>query len=530
MSTSDIATAPPNPFPDLAPGHLQCLLIGLAFAAGMEFYTFDSVNLVIADISGTLGLSMDEASWLLTVYSSTLFLGVPISVWLAGRVGHKRYLLGSTVIFAIASLGCAVSSSLESLLCWRAVQGFAGSGLIMWWRASVYMLVPKPQRSPSLMRISTVLYLSSALGMLAAGYLTDNYNWRLIFLPNLIYAACAILLLTRYFPDLPPSSSPRAVREDLIGVILIGLALVTLQIALNRGQVDDWLGSNHIRALLIVSALSFLAFIFWQLSQWNPAPLLDLSLLRDRFVLSSVLIGLIAGMVLSGSLFVLPEFLRNLSSHRYDATHAGQVLCIYALTAAAVRPLMVKMIATLGQRKAIAIAFGMLICSMLLFQRVLTTGTSWESYVLPLMLFGLCLSPLLPAVGSGTVARIDQSRLLDGVSIYMSFRQFGASLGVAIMNILLAHRESVHSARLFEHLHNNRAIVEHSLATLRGSALHHGAPSNADDMALARLVEAARHQSETLSYADAFTFMAVIAVIGMCLIPIIPPTPPAVKK
>ena len=210
------------------------LLLGLALATGMEFYTFDSVNLVLADMTGTLGLSADEASWLLTVYScSRCFIGVPVSIWLAGHVGYKRFLIATTILFAIASMGCAVSSSLQTLLIWRAVQGLAGAGLIVWWRASVYLLMPKPQRSPSLMRISTLLYLSSAAGLLASGYLTDRFNWRLIFLPNLLYAAGAVCLLLRYFPTVAPPTPSRVARTDWPGIVLLAFAAY---LAANRLQ------------------------------------------------------------------------------------------------------------------------------------------------------------------------------------------------------------------------------------------------------------------------------------------------------
>jgi DHA2 family multidrug resistance protein len=139
----------------VSPDQTRGLLIGLGLATGMEFYTFDSVNLVLPDVTGTLGLSTDEASWLLTIYSCTLFVGVPISTWLAGHVGYRRYLIASCVLFAIASVGCAISSRLETLLVWRAILGLAGAGLVMWWRASVYMLMPWPRRGPLMTRLST---------------------------------------------------------------------------------------------------------------------------------------------------------------------------------------------------------------------------------------------------------------------------------------------------------------------------------------------------------------------------------------
>jgi MFS transporter, DHA2 family, multidrug resistance protein len=508
------------------------LLIGLGLATGMEFYTFDSVNLVLPDLTGTLAASTDEATWILTVYSSALFLGVPISIWLAGHVGYKRFLITTILLFAIASLGCAASPNLVTMLVARVIQGFAGAGLVVWWRASIYLLLPKPQRSPSLMRVSTMLYLSSAAGLLASGYITDHDNWRLIFLPDLVYAAVAIWLLLRHFPTVAVQRTERLAATDGPGIILIAIALVSLQIILSRGEIDDWFGSSHIRTLSWISASAFIAFVLWQSSTRNPSPLLRLDLLRDRNVMSSALLGVFTGMILSGSLFVLPEFLRDAAGQTLSATQTGQVIAVYALTAAAVRPLMVGVIARLGQRKTICLALVMLILSMVLFSRFLTTGTPTSYFYLPLILYALCLSALLPAVGSGTVARIEQQKLLDGVSLYMTFRQFGASLGVAALNILVERRETLHSSRLYDHLTAANSLVTNWLSTAASVLSLRGgySPVEGQHAAIKMLAQAGARQALTLAYADAFLFMAAIGTCALCLVPIMAPSPVASGK
>jgi MFS transporter, DHA2 family, multidrug resistance protein len=229
--------------------HLRILLLGLGFATGMEFYTADSVNLVLTDITGSFGVSGDEASWSLTVYSSALFTSVPICVWLAGYIGHKSYLIVSIILFAVSSVVSATSYSFQTMLVARAFQGLAGAGLVVWWRGTVYMLLPKSQRSESLMRVSTMLYLSSAFGMLFSGYITDRVSWRLICVPNLVYAAVAIWLLLRYFPDMPVQRSERPTAWPGIILIAVTLVLVSLQIILSRGEIDDWFGSPRVRML-----------------------------------------------------------------------------------------------------------------------------------------------------------------------------------------------------------------------------------------------------------------------------------------
>jgi MFS transporter, DHA2 family, multidrug resistance protein len=530
MATASLPMYDPSVGP--SPSQSRRLLLGLALATGMEFYTFESMNLVLPDITGTLGVSFDEASWLLTIYSCFLFLGVPISIWLAGHFGYKRFLLWTTALFAAMAVGAALSPTLGMMLFWRALEGLAGAGLTVWWRASIYVLMPKARRSPCLMRVSVCLYLASAAGLLLSGFLTDRLNWRLICVPNLVMAAGAIWLLKRNFPELPPPRSVRLQHTDRWGLLLLATSIISLQIVLSRGHIDDWFGSPHIRILALISAVCLFTFVRWQLSSENLYPLFDMSLLKERSVLSAMLLGIFTGMILSGSLFVLPQFLRLVDSQTHSATQTGRLISFYALTAALVRPTITRLVARFGPRKMMAAALTMMICAMLLLYMWLTTSTPDGYFLLPLALYACCLGALLPSVGSGTVAKLDQARLLDGVSLYMTFRQFGASLGVAFLTILIDRRETLHSSRLYEHLdtaNNTTATLLDSTSSYLVSRA--GADTVGSHLtSIGLLAHTGAHQVDVLSYADCFLFMAAAGAVAFCLIPIMAPFLPAPKQ
>jgi DHA2 family multidrug resistance protein len=376
-----------------------------------------------------------------------------------------------------------------------------------------------------------MLYLATSAGLLFCGYATDTIGWRIIFLPNIAFAAVSVMLLRRHFPDVPMPAELRARSVDKIGILLLGATLISLQVALSRGDVDDWLGSREIQELFGISALALVAFIAWELSPRNRAPLLDLRLLGNRNLQAAVSLGLFAGIILSGSIYALPEFLRNVFPTPLSASQTGEVMCVYSLTAALIRPVVTIAMGRFGQRKVITFAFSMLILSMLLFAHLMTTATPVFLYAVPLALYAFCLAPMLSAIGGGTVSKVPNQSQLDAVAIYMTFRQFGASLGVTLVTALLTWRETFHSSRLFEHVQQSGpgttawlSLAGH-LATSRAGAL----TSTAKGMALELLDNAGLQQAQTLAYVDAFLVMAAIGVLALCVVPIMSPTPVAKK-
>jgi MFS transporter, DHA2 family, multidrug resistance protein len=142
--------------------------------------------------------------------------------------------------------------------------------------------------------------------------------------------------------------------------------------------------------------------------------------------------------------------------------------------------------------------------------------------VLPAILYAFCLAPMLSAIASGTVGKLPLANQLDAVAIYMSFRQFGASLGVTLVTILLDWRETVHSSRLYEHLRDGVGRTQDWLAQAAQSAIARGgySPTQAYHMAVGMLSQEASRQAATLAYADAFLFMAAVGLLALCFIPL----------
>jgi DHA2 family multidrug resistance protein len=276
-----------------------------------------------------------------------------------------------------------------------------------------------------------------------------------------------------------------------------------------------------------VAVIALVLFVFRALDPNNPNPLLRLRMLRDRNVLASVIIGTFTGTILAAAIYALPEYLRTVDPQPRSASQTGQVLCVYAIAAACLRPLATPAQGRFGQRKMTAFALVSLIASMLLMAQFLTTDTPAIYYALPLLLYACCLAPLLAAVGSGTAARVPGGGQIDAVAIYMTFRQFGTALGVALVNIVISRRETLHSSRLFEHLRQGRPDLHAWLSAVSTRMAEHGGRTavDASSAALAALREISARQASVLAYADVFRVMAVIGVAALMFVPLMSPPP-----
>ena len=482
-------------------------LIALTLASAAESWTTSGVSLTLTDLTGTLSASSDEASWALTVYMSAFAISVALSHRLALRFGNSGYLSTCALLYALSSVGCALSTDLGIFLIFRAIAGLAGGGFLV--RSFVFFTQqyqPAVRAKPLIGYAITYFFIGRFLSPIASGWLADVSSWRILFGFEALLMIIASWMFYRYTADhWMVENSDKSL--DYIGIILLVIGAACLQTVLSRGETDNWFESPTLVVFLMVGLAGNGLFVFWQLSQSNRFPLLDLSLLRNPSARAGAVLGFGLGILLSGSLYVIPQYLRNLEVH--SASQTGLLLSIGG--AAAVLVLccfraVVVLLAKFGGRTVIAFALLVEIASQLLFAHYLTPDTPDRYLWLPLALNGVFIALSVPTLGIVAFADITNNQASNARAMYYGFRQFGASIGITFAAALIDRRMSLHSSRLLD-----------AFSGRDGSII--GTAANLTNQTLAGAV---RRQSSVLSYADVFYAITIMAFITLFFVPLLP--------
>ena len=218
------------------------IAVVVAMAAFMEVLDTSIANVALPHMAGNLGASQDQSTWVLTSYLVSNAIVLPITGWLTSVIGRKRFFLICIVIFTVSSLLCGIAPSLPFLLFARVIQGAGGGGLQPMAQSILADIFPPEKRSLAFSLYAVTAVCAPALGPTLGGWLTDNYSWRWIFFINLPVGLLTIFL-AHYLVEDPPFLKRRTLREsklDYIGLSALALGIAALQIALDKGQEDDW--------------------------------------------------------------------------------------------------------------------------------------------------------------------------------------------------------------------------------------------------------------------------------------------------
>jgi DHA2 family multidrug resistance protein len=481
----------------------------VALAAFMEIMDISIANVALPHIAGSLSSSQNESTWVLTSYLVTNAIIMPITGWLANTFGRKRLFLVCITGFTAASLLCGLAPSLPALIAVRALQGATGGGLQPVGQAILTDSFPPEKRGMATAIYGIAAVVAPVVGPTLGGWITDNYDWRWIFLINVPVGVALVFLVQALIKEHGVAARGPRRSVDWLGFGFVALALGCLQIVLDRGQDADWFGSGLITALVIASAVGFVLLTWRELNHEDP--MVDLRLFRDPGFAVTFVMMLMLGFMLFGSTFLIPAFAQQLMGYR--AVDAGMVLSPGGLITIALLPLVGRAINKVDLRVLAGIGFVVGGVSLLLMTR-LYLGVSFQTLMWLRLLQSASLPFLFLPINQMAFRDVPPGKTNNASALINLARNFGGSIGIAFASTLLTRRAQFHQSRIVEQLHGlNPAYPD--FAHQVGGAL--GATPDAPTT-LASIYQGAVQQATLLSYLDDFK---ILGILFLALIPLL---------
>jgi DHA2 family multidrug resistance protein len=491
--------------------HKYLIAFAVVLASLLQVIDSSIVNVALPDMMGNLGASLDEIAWVSTAYILANVVIIPMTGWLGGRFGRKRYFVGSVVMFTVASFACGASRSLGALIGWRVVQGIGGGALMTVSQAVLLEAFPPEEAGIAMALFGLGVMVGPTVGPTLGGWITDSYSWPWIFYINVPLGAIAAFMIAAYVHD--SEHQRRAPRIDYLGITLLIVSIGALQYVFEYGQREDWFDSRLITGLTVVGIGGSAALVWRELT--TEYPIIDFRVLRHRQMWVGTVLGVVLGVGLFAATFTLPLYLQGDLS--MTAMQTGIVLLPGALATAVSMPVVGRLVGRVDARALIASGAVLFVIGMWQLSQI--TGQSGAfDFVWPLILRGAGLGMMFVPMTTITLADLDRSELPQGTGLFNFFRQLGGSLGIAAVATLLTHDTSAVRANLVQHTTMGGEAMTR-LRMLTGAFVARGADVwTARTQALAVLDAEVNRQASVIAFSHTYI---VAGVLVLALIPLL---------
>jgi DHA2 family multidrug resistance protein len=492
------------------------IAVVVALAAFMEVLDTSIANVALPYMAGNLGASNDQSTWVLTSYLVSNAIILPISGWLAGALGRKRFFMACLGIFTVSSLLCGIAPNLGLLLLFRVLQGGGGGGLQPMAQAILADSFPPQQRGLAFALYGITAILAPTVGPTLGGWITFNYSWRWIFFINLPVGVVTWFLVRRFVEDPPYLSRIKAagVKLDYIGIALLTLGIGALQILLDKGQEDDWFGSRFITTLVVVATVCLISLVIWEWFQ--KAPLIDVRMFKSFNFASASLMMFTLGILLFSALVLMPQFLQTLLG--YTSELAGFALSAGGLVLLCEMPIMGQLTTKIQARYLIAFGWFALSIAMFYSTRRIDLQISFHAAVwlriAQVIGLGFLFVPITLVAYVGIPP--EKNNAVAGIINFM--RNMGSSVGTSLVTTMIARRSQFHQARLVQNARVDNPNFVKAANALSGHLASSGLGSYQGHLqAYARIYQSLQAQAASLAYVDTFKVLAVGAAIMFLL-------------
>ena len=489
----------------------------VTMATFMEVLDTSIANVSLPHIAGNLSVSQDESTWVLTSYLVSNAVVLPISGWIASRIGRKRFYMTCVVLFTTSSFLCGIAPSLGTLVFFRVLQGVGGGGLGPSEQAILADTFPPAKRGMAFAVYGMAVVLAPAIGPTLGGFITDHFSWRWIFFINIPVGIVSLFLTNRLVSD-PPHirvARDRKIPIDYVGLALIAIGLGFMEIVLDKGQEDDWFTSRFITVSTVIAAVSLVSFVIWELKQKNPV--VEVGLFKSRTFAAANIMMLTLGVTLFGSTVLLPQFMQVLMG--YTAQQSGMALSPGGFVVILILPLVGRLVSRVDPRYLIGFGFVILSVSLFYMTGHLYTGIDFGTAVKLRVFQSIGLPFLFIPINTIVYADIPPQKNNAVSGILNLSRNMGGDIGIAFVTTLIARRSQYHQSVLSTHASNFNPTFVERIAAIARSFEHAGASSvEAMQRALAVVARQIQQQAVTLAYLDALKSLAIATA---CMLPLL---------
>ncbi|HXP02171.1 MAG TPA: DHA2 family efflux MFS transporter permease subunit, partial [Luteibacter sp.] len=476
------------------------------------------VSASLRDIGGGLSAGADDTAWVQTSYLIAEIVVIPLSGWLS-RVFSTRWLFAvSAAGFTLTSLLCGMAWDIQSMIVFRAAQGFIGGSMIPLVFTTAFVFFQGKQRVVAAATIGAIASLAPTLGPTLGGWITDHYSWHWLFFINLLPGAFVTIAVPMLVKIDEPDLSLLKV-GDWIGIALIAVFLGCLEYTLEEGPRWNWMEDDTIRATAWVSLAAGLLFIWRGLAAQHPV--VDLRALRDRNFALGCFFSFVTGIGLFGTIYLTPLFLGRVEG--YSALQIGKAVLSTGVFQILTIPIYSMLANRVDLRWLLMVGLALFTLSMFEFTPI-THDWSATELLLPQAFRGMGQQFAVAPTVTLTLGSLPPARLKQASGLFNLMRNLGGAMGIAACATILNDRTNLHFYRLAEHL---------TPASEPMNRLFEGVPADSEayTAALRSLWQLTFREAQTLTYSDAFFSIMLCFAVATVMVPLMrkvqPPKAPS---
>ncbi len=493
------APSRPAPLPPLEGSQRVLGTVALSLATFMNVLDSSIANVSIPAISGDLGVSIAQGTWVITSFAVANAIALPLTGWLTQRIGEVRLFTASVVLFVMASWLCGLAPNIQSLIAFRVLQGFVAGPMIPLSQTLLLGSYPQAKAGIALAAWSMTVLVAPVVGPLLGGWITDNISWPWIFFINVPVGMLAALMTWSIYHK--RDRGPRRIPLDAVGLVLLVVFVGALQIMVDKGKELDWFSSTQIVVLAVVSAVAFLFFLAWELTEAHP--IVDLRLFRRRnFRVATIALSLAFGLFF-GNIVLLPLWLQQYLG--YTATWAGLATAPVGLLALLLAPWVGRNVQRIDPRKLATVSF-LVFGGVMGMRALFNTQADFVTILIPTLLQGAAVAfffiPLQAILFSGM-----SHEMMPAASGLSNFaRMTAGAVGTSIFTTMWDNRAQLHHARIAETLNQSNSALLQTLAQLRAGGY-------SETQALEIVNRMIDQQAYTMAVTDLFYFTSIVFVL-----------------